>query len=204
MHITNLRKVVHFFSLFQQTSETSLCTLSWVWIVLRINIALTIFQSYHDLEAEDTQYLKFKRQDWESYPRPLAQQAKSLTTTPLLLPLNLQSVITKYNKPCPWYCKYHNINNTIMAIKIIITRCKNMPKHFCTVLYIQLIYMQVIKPFYWTKVTMTLLLTQIHWNAFGTLLDIIYQDNKYVHDTSSAQSFTTTEVTVLTSKFREN
>ena len=34
------------------------------WVVLRIYVALTIFQSYHDLEAGDTQSLEFKWRDW--------------------------------------------------------------------------------------------------------------------------------------------
>ena len=42
--------------------------------------ALTIFQSYGDLEAGYTQSLKSTRRDRESNPQPLAQQAKSLTT----------------------------------------------------------------------------------------------------------------------------
>ena len=58
---------------------------SWL-VVLRIYVALAIFQPYHNLEAGDKQSLKLKRRDWESNPRRLAPQAKGLTTTqPLLL-----------------------------------------------------------------------------------------------------------------------
>ena len=41
------------------------------WFVLRIYVALTIFQSYRDLEAGDTQSLKSKWQDLGSNSRPL-------------------------------------------------------------------------------------------------------------------------------------
>ena len=43
------------------------------------------FQQYRALEAVDNQSLKSKRQDRESNPGPIGQQAKSLTTTPPLL-----------------------------------------------------------------------------------------------------------------------
>ena len=54
-------------------------------IVLRINVDLTIFQPYLDLEAGDYQSLKIQVASRESNPRPLAPQAKSLTTRPPLL-----------------------------------------------------------------------------------------------------------------------
>ena len=47
-------------------------------VVLRINIALVIFQPYRDLEAGENQSLKFKWRGGESNPVPLAPQAKSL------------------------------------------------------------------------------------------------------------------------------
>ena len=49
--------------------------------VLRINVALAIFQPYRDLEAGDNQSLKLKWRDRESNLGPLALQAKNLTTT---------------------------------------------------------------------------------------------------------------------------
>ena len=57
-------------------------------VVLRIYIALAIFQLYSDLEAGDNQSLKSSGQDRESNPGPLAPKAKSLTTTPPLLHVN--------------------------------------------------------------------------------------------------------------------
>ena len=63
------------------------------WLVLlRIYVALAIFQPYRDLEAGDNQSLKSKWQDGESNPGPLAVQAKSLSTIPPLL-LQCMSVI---------------------------------------------------------------------------------------------------------------
>ena len=55
-------------------------------VVLRIYVALAVFQPYRDLEAGDSQSLKFKWRGRESNPGPLAPQAKSLTTRPPLLP----------------------------------------------------------------------------------------------------------------------
>ena len=46
---------------------------------------LTIFQTYLDLKAEDTQSIAFKWQDRNSNPCPLDQQANSLKTRPLPL-----------------------------------------------------------------------------------------------------------------------
>ena len=54
--------------------------LLWIWltwVVLRINVALTIFQPYCDLEMRDTKSLKFK---W-----------RGLLLGPLALPLDLQA-----------------------------------------------------------------------------------------------------------------
>ena len=48
-------------------------------------VTLIIFQSYHNLEAGDTQSVKLYWQDWGSNPGPFAPQAKNLTTTPLPL-----------------------------------------------------------------------------------------------------------------------
>ena len=63
--------------------------IGWLF-VLRIYVALALFQPYHDLEAGDNQSLKLQRRDRESYPillrEALAPQAKSLTTAPLLVP----------------------------------------------------------------------------------------------------------------------
>ena len=53
-------------------------------VVLRIYVTLAVFQQNRDLEAGDNQSLKFKRRGGESNPGPLAPQAKSLTTRPLL------------------------------------------------------------------------------------------------------------------------
>ena len=55
-------------------------------VVLRIYVALAVFQSYLDLEAGDNQSLKFKWLGGELNPGPLAPQAKSLTTRPPPLP----------------------------------------------------------------------------------------------------------------------
>ena len=51
---------------------------SFVWAVLRIYVALTTFQSYRNLEAGETQSLKFKMQDQEWNPGSLAPQSTSL------------------------------------------------------------------------------------------------------------------------------
>ena len=51
-------------------------------VLLRIYVALAVFQPYRDLEAGDNQSLKFKWRGGESNPGPLAPQAKSLTTRP--------------------------------------------------------------------------------------------------------------------------
>ena len=55
-------------------------------VVLRIYVALAVFQPYRDLEAGDNQSLKFKWRGEESNPGPLAPQAKSLTTRQPPLP----------------------------------------------------------------------------------------------------------------------
>ena len=55
-------------------------------VVLKIYVALAVFQAYRDLEAGDNQSLKFKWRGRESNPGPLAPQSKSLTTRPLPLP----------------------------------------------------------------------------------------------------------------------
>ena len=56
-------------------------------VVLRIYVALAVFQSYRDLEAGDNQSLKFKWRGRESNPGPLAPQAKRLTTRSPPLPM---------------------------------------------------------------------------------------------------------------------
>ena len=58
----------------------------WLLVILRIYVALEVFQPYRDLEAGDNQSLKFKWQGRELNPEPLAPQAKSLTTLPPPLP----------------------------------------------------------------------------------------------------------------------
>ena len=59
----------------------------WCWlVVLRIYVALAVFQPYRDLEAGDNQSLKFKWRGGELNPGPLAPQTKSLTTRPPPLP----------------------------------------------------------------------------------------------------------------------
>ena len=60
--------------------------MTWL-VVLRIFVALAIFQSYRDLDAGDNQSLKFKWRGGESNTGPLAPQAKSLTTRPPPLPV---------------------------------------------------------------------------------------------------------------------
>ena len=57
------------------------------FVILRIYVALAVFQPYRDLEAGDDQSLKFKWRDRESNPRSLAPQAKSLTTRPPPFPV---------------------------------------------------------------------------------------------------------------------
>ena len=65
-------------------------------VVLRIYVALAVFQPYRDLEAGDNQSLKlkFKWRGGESNPGPLAPQAKSLTTRPPPLPYIMLSFYT--------------------------------------------------------------------------------------------------------------
>ena len=48
---------------------------------------------YRDFEAGDNQPLKFKWWGRESNPGPLALQAKSLTTTPPLLPICIENYV---------------------------------------------------------------------------------------------------------------
>ena len=66
----------------------------WLF-VLRISVALAVFQPYRDLEAGDNQSLKFKWRGRESNPGPLAPQAKSLTTRPPPLPSDVKQVSPK-------------------------------------------------------------------------------------------------------------
>ena len=69
------------FPLYRGWRATVFLILIWL-VVLRIYVALAVFQPYRDLEAGDNQSLKFKWQGGESNPGPLAPQAKSLTTRP--------------------------------------------------------------------------------------------------------------------------
>ena len=50
-------------------------------VVLRIYVALAVFQPYRALEAGDNQSLKFKWRGGESNLGPLAPQAKTTLTT---------------------------------------------------------------------------------------------------------------------------
>ena len=71
-----------------ETSLTEIAVNHWFvsWlVVLRISVALAVFQPYRDFEAGDNQSLKFKWRGGESNPGPLAPQAYSLTTRPLPL-----------------------------------------------------------------------------------------------------------------------
>ena len=61
-------------------------TIFFCLVLLRIYVALAVFQPYRDLEAGDNQSLKFKGRGGELNPGPLAPQAKSLTTRPPPLP----------------------------------------------------------------------------------------------------------------------
>ena len=61
--------------------STVFAMVGWL-VVLRIYVALAVFQPYRVLEAGDKQSLKFKWRGGESNPGPLAPQAKSLTTRP--------------------------------------------------------------------------------------------------------------------------
>ena len=79
-------------------------------VVLRIYVALAVFQPCRDLEAGDNQSLKFKWRDRESNPGPLAPQAKSLTTWPPPLPL-----IEQFKLTLQIYCQYvvgQNLSNS--------------------------------------------------------------------------------------------
>ena len=53
-------------------------------VVLRIYVALVVFQPYRDLKAGDNQSLKLKWRGRESNSGPLAPQAESLTRSSLL------------------------------------------------------------------------------------------------------------------------
>ena len=68
-------------------------------VVLRICVALVVFQPYCDLEAGDNQSLKFKWRGGESNPGPLAPQAKSLTTQPLRLDVHGSIWTTNIARP---------------------------------------------------------------------------------------------------------
>ena len=65
----------------QRDPYVPLCFAGW-FVVLRIYVALAVFEPYGDLIAGDNQSLKFKWRGQELNPRPLARQAKSLTTRP--------------------------------------------------------------------------------------------------------------------------
>ena len=73
-------------------------------VVLRIYVALAVFQPYHDLEAGENQSLKFKWRGRESNPGPLAPQAKSLTTRPPLLPVLMEGFGLILYEMLLWNC----------------------------------------------------------------------------------------------------
>ena len=54
----------------------------FVWLVVFTSLKRYFSNIYRDFEAGDNQSFKFKWRDRESNPRPLAPQAKSLTTRP--------------------------------------------------------------------------------------------------------------------------
>ena len=74
-----------------------------VVVVLRIYVALAVFQPYRVLEAGDNQSLKCKWWEGESNPGPLAPQAKSLTTRPPLLLLEIWHKYVTMIQTCPTY-----------------------------------------------------------------------------------------------------
>ena len=51
--------------------RSALTTIGWL-VLLRIYVALAVFQPYRDLTAGDNQSLEFKLRDRESNPGPLA------------------------------------------------------------------------------------------------------------------------------------
>ena len=67
-------------------NKALLYLVEWL-VVLRIYVALAVFQPYRDLETGDNQSLKFKWRGRESNPGHLALQAKSLITRPPPLPI---------------------------------------------------------------------------------------------------------------------
>ena len=78
-------------------------------VVLRIYVALAVFQPYRDLEAGDNQSLKFKWRDRESNPGPLAPQAKSLTTRSPPLPHNLVLNLGNYKRSMSLHTMYRKM-----------------------------------------------------------------------------------------------
>ena len=80
-----------------------MCQMVGLLVVLRIYVALAVFQPYRDLEAGDNQSLKFKWRGGESNPGPLALQAKSLTTWPPLPPTYVSE--NSLNLLYKWYEK---------------------------------------------------------------------------------------------------
>ena len=66
------------YELIQRIVVPAHAMVGWL-VVLRIYVALAVFQPYRDLEAGDisNQSLKFKWRGRDSNPRPLALQAKS-------------------------------------------------------------------------------------------------------------------------------
>ena len=74
---TNIFTRIYIFNNVDKPKTTTLVGLFW-----RFYVASTIFQSYRDLEAGDTQSLKSEWRDPDSNSGPLALQAKSLATPP--------------------------------------------------------------------------------------------------------------------------
>ena len=102
--------------------------IGFVSVVLRIYVALTIFQSFCNLVAGNIQSLKFKLRHRESNPWPLAQQGKSLTARLLPLPtiigkiwIQLYSIALKLRFTklrIHIRVKYSNINATHLHLRL--------------------------------------------------------------------------------------
>ena len=63
-------------------------------VVLRIYVALAVFQPYPDLEAGDNQYLRFKWRGRESNPRPGASQERNHLATAAPCTYRILGIVT--------------------------------------------------------------------------------------------------------------
>ena len=103
----------------------TLDVVGWL-VVLRIYVALAVFQIYRNLEAGDNKSLKFKWRGGESNPGHLASQAKSITTRPQLLP-DTGCGLTLYMDTI-WHNIYHDTqrqlwyNDTCFNVNISISK----------------------------------------------------------------------------------